>query len=183
MGRSDPPSCAGRTQLSGRERPRRDCGGGLHRRRPARPGHRQLQLGHRLDPARQRRRDIPSARRLLDGSRHDSRCDRGGGLQRRRPARPGRRRVTALAPSRSCWAMATGRSSPPCFTRREDRLSTRRCDDCYTTPDAIVVGDFNGDGKLDLAVADQGSLRETVVYSDGSYLFHQRPGRRLDPAG
>ena len=26
----------------------------------------------------------------------------------------------------------------------------------YTTPDAIVVGDFTGDGKLDLAVADAG---------------------------
>ncbi len=38
----------------------------------------------------------------------------------------------------------------------------------YTSPDAIVVGDFNGDGKLDLAVADEGS-RETIVYPNGTY--------------
>jgi hypothetical protein len=38
----------------------------------------------------------------------------------------------------------------------------------YTSPDAIVVGDFNGDGKLDLAVADEGS-QETIVYPNGTY--------------
>ncbi len=40
----------------------------------------------------------------------------------------------------------------------------------YTSPDAIVVGDFNGDGKLDLALADAGS-NETISYQDGSYQF------------
>jgi hypothetical protein len=40
----------------------------------------------------------------------------------------------------------------------------------YTQPDAIVVGDFNGDGKLDLAFADLGS-QEDVVSPDGSYQY------------
>ncbi len=40
----------------------------------------------------------------------------------------------------------------------------------YTNPDAIVAGDFNGDGKLDLAIADAGSMGETVVNPDGSYF-------------
>ena len=44
----------------------------------------------------------------------------------------------------SSWATATARSSPPCRTT------------WGSTPSA-VVGDFNGDGKLDLAVADGGS--------------------------
>ena len=67
---------------------------------------------------------------------------RGGRLQRRRPARPGRRQRLRTATSRCCWATATARSSPRSPTRSG------------SYPDAIVAGDFNGDGRLDLAVAN-----------------------------
>ncbi len=73
---------------------------------------------------------------------------RGGRLQRRRPPRPGRRSFNNSvtdnwATSRCSWATATARSSPQ-STQWRRRL-----------PPAIVAGDFNGDGQLDLAVADQ----------------------------
>ena len=45
---------------------------------------------------------------------------------------------------------------------------TRQIPASITSPDAIVVGDFNGDGKLGLAVADLGS-NETISYPDGTY--------------
>ena len=73
------------------------------RRRPARPGRREFRRRHRLDPAGQRRRDVPARRAITRRDRH---------------------------------------------------------------PDAIVAGDFNGDGRLDLAVAGRGST-----------------GHRVDPAG
>ena len=44
---------------------------------------------------------------------------------------------------RCCWAMATAPSSP------------RSPTPWATNPIAIVAGDFNGDGHLDLAVADE----------------------------
>ncbi|MGP0063469.1 MAG: FG-GAP-like repeat-containing protein, partial [Isosphaeraceae bacterium] len=37
----------------------------------------------------------------------------------------------------------------------------------YTSPDAIVVGDFNGDGKLDLAFADEGT-HESIGQINGT---------------
>ena len=74
--------------------------------------------------------------------------DRGGRLQRRRPARPGRRQHRRTTPCRCCWATATARSSPRSTYAVGDR-----------DPDAIVAGDFNGDGRLDLAVAN---VRQTA---------------------
>ena len=70
------------------------------------------------------------------------RIDRDGRFQRRRAPRPRRCESRAEMRSRSCWATATGRSSPPSITRSG------------SMPTALVAGDFNGDGILDLAVAD-----------------------------
>ena len=55
--------------LRGGERPGRDRGGRLHRRRPHRPGRRQLRLERRVDPAGQRRRHLPAAGHLRGGDR------------------------------------------------------------------------------------------------------------------
>src|SRR5438105_14753774 len=37
-----------------------------------------------------------------------------------------------------------------------------------TTPAAVATGDFNGDSRLDLAVADQGSNRVTILFRNAS---------------
>ena len=68
-------------------------GGGLQRRRPARPGRRQLRAADDVSRAAgQRRRHLPGrAAHFAAGSRPVLRG--GGGLQRRRPARPGRRQL------------------------------------------------------------------------------------------
>jgi uncharacterized repeat protein (TIGR01451 family) len=41
-----------------------------------------------------------------------------------------------------------------------------------TTPSAIIVGDFNGDGKPDLAVANFGSSNVSVLLNKGDGTFH-----------
>ncbi len=41
-----------------------------------------------------------------------------------------------------------------------------------TSPSAIVVGDFNGDGKSDLAVANVGSANVSVLVNKGDGTFH-----------
>lgn len=42
-----------------------------------------------------------------------------------------------------------------------------------TTPGNIAVGDFNGDGKQDLAVANQGSANVTILLGNGDGTFQQ----------
>ena len=74
----------------------------------------------------------------------DPRRDRGGRLQRRRPHSTWPSPTTATTRCRCCWATATAPSSPRSPTRSG------------SSPDAIVAGDFNGDGRLDLAVANDG---------------------------
>ena len=64
-------------------------GGGLHRRRPARPGRRRLRFQRRLGPAGQRRRHVPAPVTVCGGD--VAVCPRGRGLHRRRPPRPRRR--------------------------------------------------------------------------------------------
>ena len=65
------------------DRPRRPRGGGLQRRRPHRPGRRQLGLRRRVGVAGQRRRHLPGPGAVRGGDRAIR--PRGGGLQRRRP--------------------------------------------------------------------------------------------------
>ncbi len=45
-----------------------------------------------------------------------------------------------------------------------------------TIPDSIAVGDFNADGKLDLAIANAGSNDVTVLLGDGAGGFTAAPG-------
>ena len=40
-----------------------------------------------------------------------------------------------------------------------------------TTPVSVAVGDFNGDGKLDFAVANESSNNVTVLLGDGKGGF------------
>ena len=100
----------------------------------------------RVGAAGQRRRHVPAPGHLRGGV--GPRRHRGGRLQRRRPARPGRRQLRLRQrPCRCCWATATAPSSP------------RSTYAVGSDPVAIVAGDFNGDGRLDLAVANCGLRR------------------------
>ena len=40
-----------------------------------------------------------------------------------------------------------------------------------TDPDSVAVGDFNGDGKQDLAVANCGSNNVSILLGDGAGSF------------
>jgi hypothetical protein len=51
-----------------------------------------------------------------------------------------------------------------------------------SAPDAIVVADFNGDGKLDLAVANQGSNNVSIFLGNGDGTFTPSAGSAI-PAG
>ncbi len=94
-----------------------------------------------------------------------------------------RPRTTTQIPRRSRWGTSTttAGSTWPSSMRQNSTVSillgngdgtfqpaVHYSTGAYTSPDAIVVGDFNGDGKLDLAVADEGS-QETIGYPNGSY--------------
>ena len=49
-------------------------------------------------------------------------------------------------------------------------------------PSSVAVGDFNGDGRLDLAIANQGGNSVTVLLGDGSGGFTPMSGSPF-PAG
>ena len=159
---------------------------------------------HRLDPAGQWRRDVPARRRLRRSGTTRPRSwpgDFNGDGQLDLAVA----NASSTAPSRSCWATVTGRSSPPSIypvgtspgrrswrvistataistwpsrtpdsddvsdpvgQRRRDVPARRRRTPSGRDPDAIVAGDFNGDGRLDLAVADQ-ATSSRVGRSDG----------------
>src|SRR5467141_2073136 len=50
-----------------------------------------------------------------------------------------------------------------------------------TSPSAVVVGDFNGDGKPDLAVANSGSANVSVLLGNGDGTF--KPAKNFDVGG
>ena len=99
------------------------------------------------------------------GGGHEFRCGawsllRGGrGLQRRRQARPRRGQLATPTTCRSCWAPA------PAASRR------RRTSPWGLGPRSVAVGDFNGDGKLDLAVANASSDNVSILLGTGTGSF------------
>src|SRR3989442_2914547 len=48
-------------------------------------------------------------------------------------------------------------------------------------PQVVAVGDFNGDGKLDLAVVNAGSTTVSVLLGNGDGTF--QPALTFDPGG
>ena len=129
--------------LRGGGRARRDRGGRLQRRRPARPGRRQLRpTTCRCCWATATAR---SSTRSTERGRGQSPRDRGGRLQRRRPHRPGRRKLRLDNDVSVLLGNGDGTFQPQVTYA------------VGSDPIAIVAGDFNGDGRTDLAVANDGS--------------------------
>ena len=126
--------------LPGGQRPRRDRGGGLQRRRSHRPRRRQRWRQRRLGPAGQRRRHLPAPGHLRGGVRAQAPSWRATSTATAAPTSPSQTISTTTC--RCCWAMATAPSRPRSPTRWGPR------------PGALVAGDFNGDGRTDLAVAN-----------------------------
>ncbi len=84
---------------------------------------------------------------------------RGGGFHRRRPDRPGSRQHRGQHGIRASRATATARSSP----RSPMRSGRSRM--------SIVAGDFNGDGRTDLAVANLYSNDVSILLGNGDGTF------------
>ena len=89
----------------------------------------------------------PSPRAVTLRRRDGARLRGGGGLQRRRQARPGRGQ---LPTSDDSVERAAGQR------RRHLRERPVAATPSGTAPTAVAVGDFNGDGQADLAVANVG---------------------------
>ena len=49
--------------------------------------------------------------------------------------------------------------------------------------DLIAVGDFNGDGKQDLAVTNEGSNSVSVLLGNGNGTFQPKPTTRRASSG
>ena len=143
--------------LRGGVRPRRPRGGRLHRRRPDRPGRRQQPVRRRVGVAGQRRRHLPAPGDLRGGDRAQT------------PSWP----ATSTATAGPTWPSPT-----PARQRRVGAAGQRRRHlpapgdlrggDSAHRPRG---GDFNGDGRTDLAVANEGSNDVSVLLGNGDGTF------------
>ena len=126
-----------------------------------RPGRRRISDGDDgLGAAGQRRRHVPAPGHLRGRGRIRSRIVAGDFTGDGQLDLAVADDHSATATSRCCWATATARSSP--------RSPTRSGVD----PIAIVAGDFTGDGRLDLAVAnDRSSDDVSVLLGNGDGTF------------
>ena len=64
-----------------------------------------------------------------------------------------------------CWGTAFAQSPPPASFAAAVNYPVG------TEPRTVAVGDFNGDGKLDLAVANEGSNNVSVLLGKGDGTF------------
>ena len=101
--------------VRGGDRASRPRGGGLQRRRPHRPGRRQLRDSNDVSVLLGNGDGTFQDQVTVRGGDRPSR-PRGGGLQRRRPHRPGRRQLSTelRTTCRCCWATATAPSRTRC---------------------------------------------------------------------
>ena len=131
--------------------------GRLRRRRQDRPGRLRPGLGHLL-------------RRLLLGRDEDVRRSAC------RTTRTSRSPATSTATARPTWPSTT-RSTPGSTSSTPAAASSPR--PTFGTKNHAelpVAGDYNGDGKTDLAVYDQIAASFAVVYTDGSGAFNRQFG-------
>ena len=137
--------------------PDRPRGGRLQRRRPDRPGRRQLRLQRRVGVAGQRRRHLPDP------------GDLRGGVRAQTPSW----RATSTATAGPTWpSPTTAPTTCRCLLGNGD--GTFQPQVTYAVgsePDALVAGDFNGDGRTDLAVANYGSNDVSVLLGNGDGTF------------
>ena len=86
----------------------------------------------------------------------------GGRFQWRWQARPRRGQLRLRPTCRSCWAMARAVSAPPPTSA------------LAVFHRSVAVGDFNGDGKQDLATANFGSNNVSILLGNGDGQFWRR---------
>ena len=150
--------CADACGLCGRQSTpiRRDRG--PQRRRQARPRGRELQLRHRLGAARQRQRHLRRRHQFRQRERIPSR------------SRSGTSTATASSTSRSRTQRLQHNVSvllgngDGTFGAATNFAAGRR-------PASVAIGDLNGDGKLDLAVANSDSNNVSVLLGNGNGTF------------
>ena len=118
-----------------------------------------LRRRHRVGVAGQRRRHVPAPGHLRGGD--GPRRDRGGRLQRRRPHRPGRRKRTTRHDGTVSVLLGNG----------DGTFQPQVTYAVGSSPDAIVAGDFTGDGRTDLAVANSSDNTVSVLLGNGDGTF------------
>ena len=106
--------------------------------------------------AGQRRRDVPGPADLR--RRQQPRLGRGGGCQRRRQARPGRRQLRRQQRQRAAGQRRRHVPAAADLRRRRE-------------PASVAVADFNGDGQPDLVVANYGDSTVSVLLGNGDGTF------------
>ena len=129
----------------------------LHRRRADRPGRRQRLLRYGVGVPGQRRRHLPAPGELRGGVRSGGPRDRR--LHRRRSDRPGRGQLRLTSNVSVLLGNGDGTFQPQVTYA------------VGSWPDAIVAGDFNGDGRTDLAVANFDSNDVSVLLGNGDGTF------------
>jgi len=80
-------------------------------------------------------------------------------------------RITVTVRYRSCWELATAHSGRKQRLQfRASRFLLEHVPDCVDSL-AVAVGDFDGDGNLDIAVTDSANNDVLILFGDGQGKF------------